>query len=191
MLVIGIILSAFGIGFLCWLMFNLAVWALPVFAGITAGLAAYHSGAGVAGGLLVGVAAGAFALVVGQAIFATFASPLARGLIALVFAAPASVAAYHASLALARIGVPAEGWREAFAIVGAIAVGATAVVRIAALAHPPGARRPVRFGASSAAGRRAPQDKLNPRRFHPRQALGASAFNVASLRRRETRASYR
>jgi hypothetical protein len=141
MLVIGIILSVFGIGFLCWLMFNLAVYALPFFAGMTAGLAACHSGAGMAGGLIVGFAAAAFTLVVGQAIFATFASPLARGLLALVFAAPASVAGYRVILALTRIGVPAEGWREAFAIAGAIAMGGTAVVRIAAMAYPPGARR--------------------------------------------------
>ena len=124
MLVVGILLSISGIGFLCWLMFNLAVYALPFFAGMTAGLAAYHSGAGVLGGLLVGFLAGAITLVIGQAVFAAFASPLARGLVALVFAAPASVAGYHATLALARIGVPAEGWREAFAVVGAIAVGA-------------------------------------------------------------------
>jgi len=141
MLVIGIILSVFGIGFLSWLMFSLAVYALPFFAGMTAGLAACHNGAGVAGGLLVGFVAGALTLVIGQAIFAAFASPLARGLVALVFAAPASVAGYHATLALARIGVPAEGWREAFAFVGAIAVGATAVVRIAAMADPSGVRR--------------------------------------------------
>jgi MFS family permease len=136
MLAIGIVLSIFGIGFLCWLMFNLAVYALPFFAGMTAGLAAYHSGAGILGGLIVGFTAGAITLVVGQAIFATFASPVLRGLIALLFAAPAVVAGYHATLALARIGVPAEGWREAFAIVGAIAIGANAVVRVAAMVFP-------------------------------------------------------
>ncbi|PPQ34420.1 hypothetical protein CCS01_11020 [Rhodopila globiformis] len=136
MLVIGIVLSIFGIGFLCWLMFNLAVYALPFFAGMTAGLAAYHSGAGVVGGLIVGFTAGAITLVVGQAIFAIFASPMLRGLIALVFAAPAAIAGYHATLALGRIGVPAEGWREVFAIVGAISIGATAVVRVAGMAYP-------------------------------------------------------
>ena len=141
MLAIGIVLSLFGIGFLCWLMFNLAVYALPFFAGMTAGLAAYHSGAGLVGGLIVGFTAGAITLVVGQAIFATFASPVLRGLIALLFAAPAAVAGYHATLALARIGVPAEGWREVFAIVGAIAISATAVVRVAGMAYPPGVRR--------------------------------------------------
>ena len=141
MLAIGIVLSIFGIGFLCWLMFNLAVYALPFFAGMTAGLAAYHSGAGVVGGLIVGLTAGAITLVVGQAIFATFASPVLRGLIALLFAVPAVVAGYHATLALARIGVPAEGWREVFAIVGAIAIGATAVVRVAGMAYPSGVSR--------------------------------------------------
>jgi hypothetical protein len=99
------------------------------------------SGSDALGRLLVGVAAGAITLVVGQAVFAAFTSPLARGLVVLVFAAPASVAGYHATLALARIGVPAEGWREAFAVVGAIAVGATAVVRIAAMAYPSSVRR--------------------------------------------------
>ena len=53
MIVIGLIVSAFGIGFLCWLMFTLAVYALPFFAGITVGLAVYHSGAGVVGAPVV------------------------------------------------------------------------------------------------------------------------------------------
>ena len=140
MLITGIVLSIFGIGSLCWLMFTLAVYALPFFAGMSAGLAAYHSGAGVIGALVVAVAAGAVTLIAGQFIFATFTSPLLRGLIALLFAAPATVAGYHATLALARLGVPAEGWREVFAVIGAIAVGATAIVRIAAMATPSGVR---------------------------------------------------
>ena len=32
MLIIGLFLSAFGIGFFCWLLFTLAVYALPFFA---------------------------------------------------------------------------------------------------------------------------------------------------------------
>ena len=55
MLVIGLILSMFGIGLFCWLIFTLAVYALPFFIGLTAGMAAFHSGAGVLGALLVGV----------------------------------------------------------------------------------------------------------------------------------------
>jgi hypothetical protein len=40
MIVIGLILSVFGVGFLCWLLFMLAVYVLPFFIGMTAGLAA-------------------------------------------------------------------------------------------------------------------------------------------------------
>ncbi len=54
MLVIGIVLSVFGLGFFCWLLFALAIYALPFLAGLTAGLAAFHSGAGVIGALIVG-----------------------------------------------------------------------------------------------------------------------------------------
>jgi hypothetical protein len=44
MLIIGIVLSFVGLGFLCWLLFVLAVYAPPFFAGVTAALVAYHSG---------------------------------------------------------------------------------------------------------------------------------------------------
>ena len=108
MLLLGIGLSVIGLGFFCWLLFNLAVYALPFFAGLTAGLAAYHSGAGVVGGILVGFFAGAVLLALGQVAFATVRSPLIRAAIALLFAAPATVAGYHATLGVAHIGVPSE-----------------------------------------------------------------------------------
>jgi hypothetical protein len=92
MIVIGLILSVFGVGFLCWLLFTLAVYALPTFAGITAGLAAYHSGTGVPGAVVVGFAAGAVTLVAGQASFAAVKSPVLRAVIAILFAAPAAIA---------------------------------------------------------------------------------------------------
>jgi hypothetical protein len=136
MIVTCLILSVFGVGFLCWLLFTLAVYALPFFAGVTAGLAAYHSGAGVIGGLVVGFAAGAVTLVAAQAAFAVVKSPVPHVAIAILFAAPAAIAGYHATLALAHIGVPSASWREVFAVVGAIVVGGTAFVRMAAMATP-------------------------------------------------------
>jgi len=57
-------------------------------------------------------------------------------LIGLLYAVPAGIAGYHASLGLAEIGVPSEGWREAFAIVGAVLVGTTAFARMTLLARP-------------------------------------------------------
>jgi hypothetical protein len=55
-----------GIGFFCWLMFTLAVFALPFAGGLYAGLWAFHTGAGVIGALIVGVVAGIATFVVGQ-----------------------------------------------------------------------------------------------------------------------------
>ena len=137
MIVIGIILSFISLGFLCWLLFALAVHALPVFVALAAGMAAYHSGSGEIGAFLVGLIAGAFTLAAGQIAVAAFRSPVIRTAIALGFAVPAAMAGYHAALGLAQLGVPAELWQRAFALIGAAAVGATAWARLA-LPNPPG-----------------------------------------------------
>ena len=131
MIVIGIILSFISLAFLCWLLFALAVHALPVLVGLAAGLAAYQSGSGEFGAFLVALIAGAVTLAAGQIAVAAFRSPLIRTAIALVFAVPAAMAGYHAALGLAQLGVPAELWQRAFALFGAVAVGATAWVRLA------------------------------------------------------------
>src|SRR6266478_1256696 len=116
--------------------FALAVHALPVLVGLAAGLAAYQTGSGEFGAFLVGLIAGAFTLAAGQIAVAAFRSPVIRTAIALVFAVPAAMAGYHAALGLAQLGVPAELWEQAFAVIGAVAVGATAWARLA-LPNPP------------------------------------------------------
>jgi hypothetical protein len=73
------------------------------------GLATYHSGSGPTGAIIVGAIAGSFTLIAGQIAFTTLRSPLIRGAIALLFAAPAAVAGYDAALGLAHIGIPTEG----------------------------------------------------------------------------------
>jgi succinate dehydrogenase/fumarate reductase cytochrome b subunit len=114
MLVIGIILAFVALAYLCWLLFALAVYALPFFAALSAGLAAYHSGSGPIGAIVVGVIAGAVTLLLGQVAFATVRSPLVRATVALVFAAPAALAGYHAALGLAHLAIQRDGemqWR--------------------------------------------------------------------------------
>ena len=143
MVIIGLILGAFGIGFLCWALFTLAVYALPCFAGVTAGLAAFHSGAGVIGALVVGVVASALTLAAGQLAFALSRPPFIRAAIALLFAVPAAIAGYSSTLGLAQIGVPSAGWCEAFAIIGAILVGCTAWARMTLFADPLPTGRPL------------------------------------------------
>jgi hypothetical protein len=136
MLIIGLVLSVFGIGFFCWVLFILAVYALPFVVGLSAGLAAYHSGAGVAGAIIVAIIAGGVTLTVGQIAFATVQSPLIRGAIGLLYAVPAAIAGYNGTLGFAQMGIPSEGWRVAFAVVGAVAVGGTAWARMALFAPP-------------------------------------------------------
>jgi hypothetical protein len=96
MLVIGLVLSVAGIGFFCWLLFTLAVYAFPFFAGLTAALAAFHSGSGDIGALVVGVIIGGATRAIGQITFATVRTPLIRAAIALLFAMRAAIAGYHA-----------------------------------------------------------------------------------------------
>ena len=145
MLIVGIIFSVIGIAFFCWLLFTLAVYALPFFAGLTAGFAAYHSGAGVIGAIIVGVVAGAATLAVGQIAFAMVRAPALRALIALVYAVPAAIAGYHATLGLAQLGVPSAIWQEVFAIVGTALIGGTAFARMS-LYTPMFAETPVADG---------------------------------------------
>jgi hypothetical protein len=88
MIIIGIVLALVGLAYLCWLLFALAVYALPLFAGVTAGLATYHSGSGPIGAIIVGLIASSVTLVLAQIAFTTLRSPLIRAVIALLFAVP-------------------------------------------------------------------------------------------------------
>jgi hypothetical protein len=148
MLIIGVILAMVGLAYLCWLLFALAVHALPLFAGVTVGLAAYHGGSGPIGAIIVGAIASSITLIVGQIAFTTLQSPLIRAAIALLFAVPAAVTGYHAALGLAHIAIPAEGWQNALAVGGAIIVAATGWARVA-LSAPPGAKQGIAAGLRS------------------------------------------
>jgi hypothetical protein len=126
MFLIGILLTLGGLGFLCWLLFTLAIYALPFFCGLWIGFAAYHSGAGIFGAFVLALIAGLVTFALGQFAFATVRSPLLRFMVASAYAGPACIAGYQATLGLARIGTPSETWCQLFAVAGAIVVGATA-----------------------------------------------------------------
>jgi hypothetical protein len=145
MVIAGLVFSIFGLGFFCWLLFTLAVYALPFLAGLTVGLAAFHSGSGFIGAFVVGL---------GQIVFATIRTPLIRLLIGLIYAAPASIAGYQLCFALAGIGVPAGDWQHVFAAAGAVAVGLTAFARMALFIPPSAGQGPVEGTAHSAVGLR-------------------------------------
>ena len=148
MIIIGIVLSFVAFAYLCWLLFTLAVHALPLFTGVTFGLAAYHTGSGPIGAIMIGAITGSITLLVGQIAFTTLRSRFIRAAVGLLFAAPAGVAGYHAALGLAHIAVPAEGWQVALAITGAVVVAATAWMRLTILI-PPDAEHGVAGGRPS------------------------------------------
>ena len=148
MIIIGIVLSFVALAYLCWLLFALAVHAPPFFAGVTVGLAAYHSGSGPVAAIIVSAIASSVVLVLGQVAFTTLRSSLVRTALALLFAMPAAVAGYHAVRGLAQLIVPAEAWRETIAIAGATVVAATAIMRMW-LSSPPGAAPGVAAGRTS------------------------------------------
>jgi hypothetical protein len=119
-LALGLLLNTVGIGLFCWLVFTLAVYALPFSFGAP----------------LVGIAAGAVTLAIGQTAFAVARSLIFRALIAAAFAIPAAVAGYHVVLIMSQIGVPSLAWREAFACLGAVFIGSTAWTRLTVFAEP-------------------------------------------------------
>ena len=136
MLALGIVINLLGLGFFCWLLFALAVHALPLFVGLTVGAAAFHSGAGAVGALLVTLLSGAVSQIAGQMAFAATRSAALRTVIAAVFAAPAAFAGYHVALGLADFGPPSPIWREALALIGATTVGGRAWARVTLYASP-------------------------------------------------------
>jgi hypothetical protein len=130
MILLGIFFSLFGIGFMCWLIFNAAVYVLPFYVGGWAAIAAYHSGAGFIGAGIADLAVGVVTVIAGQLAILAIPVTAIRAGIALLFAVPAAVAGYSATLGLAEIGIPSYAWGVAFGVIGAAMVGGTAWARM-------------------------------------------------------------
>lgn len=142
MIISGIILTAIAVGLLCWLLFKLAVNALPVFVCMAVFAAALHAGAEPVAAILVGAVTAIGARGVARFSFAAAKSPLLKIAIALLLTGPAVFAGYHATLGVARIVVSSPTWREILAVFGSICVGCSALARLFATQ-----RRPVRRSA--------------------------------------------
>ena len=131
-------LSILGLGLMVYVLFAVAVYALPFFVALTVGMHLYETDADVITAIVVAMFAGAVTLVVGQIVFAKVQSVPIRLAIGALFAAPAGVAGFSAIRGLSEIGRASEGWTMAFAIIGGIVTAGTAWVRVASLAGPIG-----------------------------------------------------
>jgi hypothetical protein len=136
MLFLGPLLVLAAIGFFCWLLFTLAAFALPFFVGLKVGMCAFHTGAGVLGGIIVSIVAGGVTFGLGQIALAFFPSAWLRLLIILLFVAPATVAGYSATHGIAQIAMPSATWQMIFSVIGAVAVSVTTFIRFTGIAAP-------------------------------------------------------
>lgn len=137
MLIIALVLSMLGIGLLCWLGLTLAVYALPCFVALSAGLAAVHAGAGIASAALVAILAGVVTVLIGQTALIWARSTFLRVVIAAAFSVPAAVAGYHLAHGLSQIAMPSSFWQAIFSWTGAVAIAGMAWRRITSFAGTP------------------------------------------------------
>jgi hypothetical protein len=134
MIVLGILVSIAAIGVLCWLLFTLAIFALPLMFGVYAGIWAYHTGAGWLGAMAIGFVAAVLTLGIGQFLMMVVRPIWARLLLASVFVAPAVIAGYHATHGIVKHAMPSQTWQIVFSVIGAIAVGVAAFLKVAGMA---------------------------------------------------------
>jgi hypothetical protein len=136
MIFFSILGSLAAIGMLCWFLFALAVFALPAFVGVNAGIWAQQSGAGIIGAIVIGAGAAGATFGVGQCLLAVLRPMWLKLLVALAFVVPAAVAGFHATHGIVKHTMPSETWQLVFSVIGAIAVGITAFVRVTSMAGP-------------------------------------------------------
>jgi hypothetical protein len=131
-MIFGLLVTALGLGAACALLYYCAIFALPVFIGLSVAFWVMNAGAGVVS-VLVGLAAGVVVFVIGQFAFSRSHSLAVRWMIALLFALPAAVAGYSLVLQLSELGVPSIAWRHALAVIGAAIIGFTTIAQLGKL----------------------------------------------------------
>lgn len=124
-LVLGLIAGLYMI----WLLFHLAIHALPVSAGIGGGLWLHSQGYGYLASILGGLLAGTLVVLIGQLLLAHVRSPILRLAIMLTFAVPAAVAGYHAIYSIAGLALAPGASLSILAWGGALTIGAMAFSR--------------------------------------------------------------
>ncbi|QRG08909.1 hypothetical protein EZH22_11915 [Xanthobacter dioxanivorans] len=142
MIIFSILGCLAAIGIFCWLLFTLAVFALPFLLGLTAVSWAYGTGAGWIGAIVVGLIAAGAIFAIGQFLLIVARPLWLKLLVAFAFVAPAVVAGYAATYGIVKHVLPSQTWQLIFSGAGAIAVGIVTFVRLATLPEPSG-RGPV------------------------------------------------
>jgi hypothetical protein len=120
--------------FLGWALVTLTVHALPLFAGASIAMVVLRAGGGPTEAVACGAGAALAVAALGRFAFGASRSPAVRALIALAFAAPAAIAAYHAALGVSALVDASGAWRSPAALMIAFLIGAAAWRGIASTA---------------------------------------------------------
>ena len=118
------ILVAVGL-FLGWCLVRLFAHALPLFAGLTTMSLLVHIGAAVGASLAAGAAIALLVVTAGKSLGALSHGSTVRAAVMALFAAPASLAAYHAVMGLTAIATMSDAWRTVWALLSALIVAVT------------------------------------------------------------------
>ena len=129
-MIFAVLLTTGALVILTWLVFNLAAYALPFFAGVSAASWADAHGSGLVGAGIIGLVAGALALAVGQTVSATTRSPMLRLAVLAVYLVPAAVAGFAVTSHIAAWTVTGGVWRTSFAVIGATVTTLVAYARL-------------------------------------------------------------
>jgi hypothetical protein len=117
-MLIGFALIIVAVFLCCALLFRLSIYALPLFVAFLAGSATYRGGSGIVATIAAAAIAAIILLAVAQIALAFAKSDLTRAVVGITFAAPATVAGYHAVHGIAAATMPTSGWQIAASLIG-------------------------------------------------------------------------
>lgn len=127
---IFLILGLFAGLYMLWLLFRMAVYALPVAIGISLAFWLHEHGQNYPVAVLGGFAGGVTVLVAGQLLLAYARSPLIRLGVALLFVVPAGIAGYHAVYGIAGLAIDPGTMLSLLSWAGAIMIAVAAWTRL-------------------------------------------------------------
>lgn len=130
MIILGIFASLTAVVVFCWLLFYLAIHALPVFTGFGFASLARLTGAGVPGTIIIGLTAAVIAFAIGQAILANSGNPRMRSVTMLAFVASAAFAGFEATHGIALHAVSSTAIQVLISCIGGLVVGRAAFCRL-------------------------------------------------------------
>lgn len=129
-MLVSTLFTLFGLGALCWILFNLAVHALPFAIGLTSGMYLYETGQGVFLSIIAGLFIGSFIAALGEFAFDRIRSIPIKLAIGLIYAIPAGIAGFHAAKGLAEFGSASAAAIAILSWLGALVIGGTAWARV-------------------------------------------------------------